>query len=271
MKKIRRLLLGTLLSLFGFTSMSLAQDATTIVGTVLYSAKCPIIDWKGEPVAGVQITAIDSSGNIVDQVITDEDGRYALENLPSGVYDLTLDPRQTGFLGETVVASLNREGLTVNWGVSTACKAIALAAPGTRDIVVGFGDIVGTVVHSVECPNIDWQGKPVSGVQITAIDSFGNIVEQVITDEDGQYAFENLPSGVYDLTLDPLQSGFLGETVVASLNREGLTVNWGVSTACKAIALAAPGTDILAGWFLLGAAVPAAVPPIVAILLTPSQ
>jgi hypothetical protein len=89
-----------------------------------------VVDAQGNPVAGVQITVKDANGNIVGQAVTDPGGQYTVSNLPAGQYTLTLDPLKTGFQGNTVVAFVGGEGLTVNWTVATNAAAIAAAAPG---------------------------------------------------------------------------------------------------------------------------------------------
>ena len=51
------------------------------------STTCPVVNWGGPPVAGVQITAMGSSGNIIGQPVTDEAGKYVFENLPRNFRD----------------------------------------------------------------------------------------------------------------------------------------------------------------------------------------
>jgi hypothetical protein len=83
---------------------------------------------------------------------------------------------------------------------------------------------------------------PVAGVQVAVKDSSGKVLGQTETDKDGKYAFDDLPPGDHVLTLNPLLTGFLGQSVVGSLGPAGLTVNWAVSTRCAALAYALGGT-----------------------------
>ena len=104
-----------------------AQPAgPTLVGTV--------VDIQGNPVAGVKVAAKDTSGKVIGEAVTNNQGQYVIQNLPPGQYQLTLDP-QLPYKGETVVASIPSEGLTVNWVVSPTDPAVATAIPG----VVGAG------------------------------------------------------------------------------------------------------------------------------------
>jgi hypothetical protein len=103
---------------------ALAQQGTsTIVGIVVNNQK--------SPVPGIKILAKDSSGKkILGEVLTDAEGNYQLKNLSTGQYQLTLDPLKSAFQGETVVAALGSQGLTVDWIVSKSAKAIASATLG---------------------------------------------------------------------------------------------------------------------------------------------
>jgi len=102
---------------------ALAQRGTsTIVGIVVNNQE--------SPVPGIKILAKDSSGKILGEALTDADGNYQLKNLSIGQYQLTLDPVKSAFQGETVVAALGSQGLTVDWIVSKSAKAIASAILG---------------------------------------------------------------------------------------------------------------------------------------------
>ena len=103
---------------------ALAQRGTsTIVGIVVNNQE--------SPVPGIKILAKDSSGKkILGEALTDAEGNYHLKNLSIGQYQLTLDPVKSAFQGETVVAALGSQGLTVDWIVSKSAKAIASATLG---------------------------------------------------------------------------------------------------------------------------------------------
>ncbi len=89
---------------------------------------------------------------------------------------------------------------------------------------------------------LDSQGSPVSGVEIAARDPGSRVMARSVTNAEGRYLLEGLAAGQLSLTLNPLETGFQGETAVVSLGAEGLTVNWTVSTTAPALAAAAPGS-----------------------------
>jgi hypothetical protein len=101
---------------------SAQQGTSTIVGIVVNNQE--------SPVGGIKILAKDSSGKIWGEALTDAEGNYQLKNLRTGQYQLTLDPLKSAFQGETVVAALGSQGLTVDWIVSRSAKAIASATLG---------------------------------------------------------------------------------------------------------------------------------------------
>jgi hypothetical protein len=123
MKKAFSCILAVLLTFSMMPGWAMGQSATTLivgmVGTV-----------QGKPVPGVKIAARDVSGKIVKVAATDLRGQYALQDLSPGRYQLTLDPINSGFKGETVASAVGAEGLTVNWMVSQVAPALATAAVG---------------------------------------------------------------------------------------------------------------------------------------------
>lgn len=87
----------------------------------------------------------------------------------------------------------------------------------------------------------DTQGNPVEGLVISAHGPSGELVASAVTDEEGKYVMECLNQDQYSLSLDPVTTGFQGQTVVASLGPEGLMANWAVSGTAPAVAAAKPG------------------------------
>ncbi len=126
-------------------------------------------------------------------------------------------------------------------------KAIAQEPAETKGKVLR-ANIVGAVR--------DKQGNPVEGVKVSARDPGGKIVASAVTDDEGEYVIECLNLDQYDLSLDPLTTGFQGQTVVTSLGLDGLIANWAVSSTAPAVAAAKPGAGPCGGypWGAAGAA-----------------
>lgn len=138
MRRLRKLFCS-FLALLIFTVSGpwqvLAQQATsTIVGTV--------VNVQQDPVSGIKIVVKDPSGKALRETLTNGDGRYSLKDVNTGQYQLTLDPLQNRFQGETVVANLGSQGLTVNWMVAAAAAPIATAQPDTEDRIGDAGKVL---------------------------------------------------------------------------------------------------------------------------------
>lgn len=87
----------------------------------------------GNPVPGIKILAKDPAARVISEAVTDVRGRYALPNLAPDRYQLTLDPLNSPYKGQTLVSAVGNEGLTVNWMVSQTTVALATAAPGVSE------------------------------------------------------------------------------------------------------------------------------------------
>lgn len=87
---------------------------------------------QNQPVSGLKVLAKLSSGQIISQGTTDNLGRYAVQNLSAGRYQLTLNTANSPYKGQTVVSAVGDNGLTVNWLVSQSAPALAMATPGTN-------------------------------------------------------------------------------------------------------------------------------------------
>ena len=120
--------------------------------------------------------------------------------------------------------------------VGSVVLAALLALPA--HILPAFSEQSARIVGTV----FDVQGNPVVGAEIAAHDSAGKVIARAITTDTGEYDLPGLTPGQYNLTANPLTTGFKRQTVVAALGAEGLAVNWAVSTAAPAVAAATPGT-----------------------------
>ena len=135
-KSIRLLVAAMLITDMGLrTAMSQTAIAplTNLLGRMA--------DQSGKPMPHVEIIVRDPSGKIIIRLRTNEIGRYCVSELAPGQYTLTHNPDRPAFMGQTVVANLPREGLYVDWLVSTN-SAVAIATtlrefPGCSDYLAG--------------------------------------------------------------------------------------------------------------------------------------
>lgn len=110
-----------------------------------------VTDSQGHPVPGVKIAVQDLGGKIIDQVVTDAKGHYAISGLSPDTYDYILEPLATGFKGGDAVAHLDSKGLIINWKVSERIDAAALATRNGPQEIAGdpFGLSMGEFMSAV--------------------------------------------------------------------------------------------------------------------------
>lgn len=128
----------------------------------------------GTPLAGVRVRAVEVRGDVRRRSQTDDDGRFAIENLYPGVYRLEV-VRQ----GRRPTSPEGAEAVEVIRGVVE------------RDLVIARGARIAGEVR-------DASGRPVEGAGVFAIRD-GDYLGTTRTDEAGAFEIEDLPGGTYRL------------------------------------------------------------------------
>ncbi|MFB7874353.1 collagen binding domain-containing protein [Nocardia sp. NPDC056064] len=124
-----------------------------------------------KPVADTTITVTDLHGRVVGAAVTASDGGYACHGIAPGTYTLV-----------AVAAQMRPTATTLTVPDSGRLRFDVELAP--------MAMLSGTVRA---------EGRGMSGVQVTVLDSSGAAVGTARTDEDGRYAVHNLPDGDYTL------------------------------------------------------------------------
>ena len=165
----------------------------------------------GGSVEGILVTATDSSGS-TSQVRTVSDGSYrfgSIERLLPGIY--TISAKADGY-------SDSEQTITVNADRNVEASVLMLMSK--------FGTISGRIV--------DPDGNPLSGVSIT-VGSF----DTVTTKSDGTFIRDNIPTGVYDLSIT--KEGYLDRII------EGVEVQSFVFTELSEDVVMTPRTGTIYG------------------------
>jgi len=189
---------------FGYTKTGSIGD------TVWFDANANTVQDSGEPgLSGVIVTLtgdVDLDG-VIDTLttVTDAAGQYLFDDLPTGNYDITVDPViLPGGMRQTYDAD----------GIATADIAnVALGYDednrNTDFGYTGTGSIGDTVWYDANRNGLlDGTESGIANVLMTLdadINSDG-VVDYTIakrTNGSGKYLFENLPAGRYSITLDP--------------------------------------------------------------------
>ena len=155
-------------------------------------------------VAGVEVTLVDGSGNVVGTTTTGDDGSYAFTDLGAGDYRVVFP---TDVDGKALV--------TANVGDDDTIDSDAGPDGQTDVISLGVGETVANVDAGVADPGTASLGgrvfidsddddldvgeaeAGVGGVAVTLVDADGNELATTTTADDGSYLFEDLDAGDY--------------------------------------------------------------------------
>lgn len=144
------------------------------------------VERGGRGIPGLWLSAVPdppSSGNVHGSAQTDADGRYAMEGLTDGAYQLNVS-------GENVRVT----------------RTVAVSGDSSADVVLGGVSLTGIISDSVS-------GDPVDNVVVRAQTAATTAVydaPSTYTDSRGYYALENLDPGSYQVTAQ--RSGYEQKT-----------------------------------------------------------
>ncbi|MCA9134151.1 MAG: carboxypeptidase regulatory-like domain-containing protein, partial [Planctomycetales bacterium] len=154
-------------------------------------------DSNEAPIAGVTITLVDESGNVVGTTRTDANGRYQFTGLRPGQYTVR-EAQPAGYLqgGQKAGSGGGDDSLP------DVISAVVLSA-GAQLVEYNFCEIPpaslqGTVYVDLDEDCVyDANEQPIAGVTMTLLDNQGNVVATTLTDAQGVYRFTNLRPGQY--------------------------------------------------------------------------
>jgi hypothetical protein len=108
----------------------------------------------------------------------------------------------------------------------------------TLSAVVAFG-FGGPPARSAEIVGrvIEQGGAPATGLQLSVVNQAGVQVAETTPDGTGSYSFHDIAPGTYSLNLN-------GQSAVAYVPPDGLTVNWGIAKNFPPVAMAKQGVAI---------------------------
>ena len=139
------------------------------------SATVVITNKDGSAAQNVPIVIKDSTGKVVGNGVTDNNGHVVIPDLPEGTYTVAVKDKDDNIIdtGKTLTVSVG--------GTNTVTAVDANQTHGSVD--VSFTDPL--------------TGKPVAGIDVVVKDHNGKVVVEGSTDENGNVHFPNLPEGDY--------------------------------------------------------------------------
>lgn len=172
-------------------------------------------DADNQPATPVAVVLRDLSGQEVDRILTDKEGRYELKATTPGVYQIEFD---------------HAANEAQNWFASTSdplrVTLLPLASVEVPDLlayreVVVFGSVFEDLNADgiLDDPEIM---RPLAGITVRLFDSGGALVQTTVTDADGFWNFEPVRPGTY--RAEPVLLPGIGTRTAAQTYRLGSSV-----------------------------------------------
>ncbi len=145
-----------------------------------------------QPLAGVTVQLLDSSGKVLQTTTTDQNGNYQFSNLTPGLVYGVSEILPTGYIHNDEDVG-NAGGAIVNDAFTQVSLNDGVAATGYDFCDVLPASISGRVITTTtqDC-DADPNPQPVAGVTIQLLDANGNVIKTTTTDANGDYQFTNL-------------------------------------------------------------------------------
>ncbi|HTX12659.1 MAG TPA: carboxypeptidase regulatory-like domain-containing protein [Solirubrobacteraceae bacterium] len=167
-----------------------------ISGTVMDGTTTP-----ASPAPGVEVAAVDASGEQSASTTTDSNGNYTLSGLsPSASYRVEFTPPE----GSPLAQQFYPSGLTLQ-AATPVPVTVGQTTPNIDETLGEGGSIAGAVTNAAT-------GYPIGGVEVVLTDDAGNglyMDGETSTEPDGTYDVTNLPPGSYKVEF--YDGGFFSE------------------------------------------------------------
>jgi len=141
-----------IIALLLFATSSAFGQQNAINGGANTTAKIlgTMADRAGKPVTSVEIVVKDSTDKIVSRALSNELGRYCIPDLRPGRYTVTRNTGNAAVPGDTVMADLPPDGLTINWRVAADSTLVTAVGPGAAanncaQFLAGSGTNIGNL------------------------------------------------------------------------------------------------------------------------------
>ncbi|MEL6522481.1 MAG: SdrD B-like domain-containing protein [Pseudomonadota bacterium] len=188
------------------------EPAPATVGNIVFldNNGNGVFDAGDDVVENVTVELLDENGSVVDTTTTDANGEYSFGGLDAGTYSVRFTPPEGlefTTQSDAPADEINNDsdadevtGETGQFELSPGEIENDIAA-GLISSDPGTGSISGRYFMDMNDNSIDDAGDlPVVGGTVFLADaSTGQVFRETTTDENGNYIFENLDAGLYDV------------------------------------------------------------------------
>ena len=158
-----------------------------------------------DPIPDATVKLFDSLGAPYQHTVTDENGAYTLEGIPTGTY--TVAGVKDGYLLS------DGAGVVLSSGDTTQVNLVC-----TQDASLALGTIAGVVQTLVNLVQ-----TPLSGAKISLLNAASEVVATTYSVDDGEFAFYDLADGAY--TLIASAAGYITTAPMAVTILDGSIAN----------------------------------------------
>lgn len=167
-----------------------------------------------EGLVGVQVSLIETGGVAVAFQVTNQEGRYAFNNLAVGSYSVRfsaidefefVSALSTGGDDDSEVNPLS--GTTRRYDLAESQQLSGINAGYVEEVVVIEESVITGLAWFDDNGNgkIGLQENGISEVAVELLDANGQSLEIQLTDKDGRYSFINLVAGTYSIRFGALE------------------------------------------------------------------
>ena len=161
--------------------------------------------YEGLPADGVKLKVYDANGNLVDEVVTDEFGNFRYQKLnPDETYVVKLAAEDENDYAGGEFYFVDAEGNKVGRFSDTD--------GGVSDLMA-IDQVAG---------QFNYEGLPTEGVKLVILNADGDVIEEIITDENGRFNYTKLnPEETYLVQLDATDNADLSNGKIYFLDKNG--------------------------------------------------
>ena len=134
------------------------------------------VDESDSPIAGVKFNILDKNNKVIDTIVTDKDGIAISKELEKGTYYY-----QEVEAPDNVVMDTQKYEFSLTENNQVVIKKVI------NELIEGKLKII----------KVDENDKPLAGVKFNILDKDGNIIDTIVTDENGIAESKELEKGTY--------------------------------------------------------------------------